>query len=206
MNRRACIALLGAAAVWPFAARAQQRAVPVVGVLSSGSPEAFAPRVSALREGLRETGYDEGRNVALEFRWAEGRYDRLPALAAELVERKPAVIATIGGTPAALPAKAATSVIPVVFQVGGDPVELGLVASIGRPGGNLTGVTSLGAELAPKQLEVLHEITPAATAAALLVNPTNPAITQGVIEKMREAARIRGLELQLLHASSQTEF
>jgi putative tryptophan/tyrosine transport system substrate-binding protein len=203
IRRREFIMLLGGAATWPLAARAQQ--VPVVGLLSSGSAEAYAPRVRTFRQGLQEAGYFEGRNVAIELRWADGRYERLPALAADLVSRRVAVIATIGGTTAAAAAKAATSTIPIVFQLGADPVETGLVASLGRPGANVTGVTSLGAELAPKQLELLHEIIPGATAAALLVNPTAP-IADLVTRSVQTAADKLGLQLHVLHASSETDF
>ena len=203
MRRRRFIALLGGAAAWPLAARAQQ--TPVVGMLSSGSAEGFAPRVRAFRQGLHEAGYVEGRNVKIEFRWADGRYERLPALAADLVSRGVAAIATIGGTPAALTAKAATPTIPIIFQLGADPVEVGLVVSLSRPSGNVTGVTSLGAELVPKQLELLRELIPSTAAAALLVNPSAP-IAESVTRDAQSAARTLGLQVHVLHASTEADF
>ena len=203
MRRREFITLLGAAAAWPLAARAQQ--TPVVGLLSSGSAEGFAPRVRAFRQGLHEAGYVEGRNVKIEFRWADGRYEGLPALAADLVSRGVAAIATIGGSPAALAAKAATPTIPIIFQLGADPVEVGLVVSLSRPSGNVTGVTSLGAELVPKQLELLRELIPSTAAAALLVNPSAP-IAEAVTRDAQAAARTLGLQVHVLHASTEADF
>ena len=204
MKRREFITLIGGASVaWPLAAGAQQ--TPVVGMLSSGTAEGFAPRVRAFRQGLHEAGYVEDRNVKIEFRWADGRYERLPALAADLVSRGVAAIATIGGTPAALAAKAATPTIPIIFQLGADPVEVGLVVSLSRPSGNVTGVTSLGAELVPKQLELLRELIPPTAAAALLVNPSAP-IAEAVTRDAQAAARTLGLQVHVLHASTEADF
>jgi putative ABC transport system substrate-binding protein len=178
--------------------------MPVIGFLGAASPGPFAPRVAAFRQGLSETGYVEGQNLAIEYRWAEGRYDRLPALAADLVARKVDVIATGGGPPEALAAKSATSTIPIVFVVGTDPVELGLVASLPRPGSNLTGVSFLNVELMPKRLELISELVPQASAIALLVNPNNP-LTKPMIRDMQEAALTKGVQLHILKASSESE-
>jgi len=207
VRRREFITLLGgaAAATWPLVARAQQQALPVIGFLNSGSPDADKYRVRAYRQGLSETGYIEGRNVAIEYQWADGHNDRLPAMAADLVQRGVNVIVT-GGTPATLAAKAATTMIPIVFILSTDPVEAGLVASLNRPGGNLTGVTGLNVELAPKKLELLHELLPAAGAMALLVNPSNPTAAQNESRAVGAAARTLGLQLHVLHASAEGDF
>src|SRR5262249_13406432 len=204
LKRREFIALVGAA--WPLAARAQQSAMPVIGSLGSESPDVFAGRLRAFRRGLSETGYVEGKNVAIEYRWAENQYDRFPVLLSDLIRRKVTVIDAVTGTPPALAAKAATTTIPIVFVTAGDPVALGLVDSLNRPGGNITGVATLTVELAPKQLEVLHELVPTATIIALLVNPTNPTNAETLSRELQAAARTLGLQLHVLHASSERDF
>jgi putative ABC transport system substrate-binding protein len=204
MERREFIVLVGGtAAGWPLAARAQQAAMPVIGFLHGASSEGYNPMVTSFRQGLKETGYVDGHNVAIEFRWAEGHYDRLPAMAADLVHRQVALIVT-GGTPAALAAKAATSTIPTVILVGVDPVQLGLVGSFNRPGGNVTGIALLTVELEAKKLELLHELLPTATAIALLVNPTTP-LTESETRVLQDAARSLGLHLHVLNASTEAQ-
>jgi putative ABC transport system substrate-binding protein len=206
MRRREFITLLGGATVaWPIAARAQQRAMPVVGYLGAESPVAFASRVRAFRQGLSEAGYAEGRNVAIEFRWAEGQHDRLSALAADLVRLQVAVIVAPGGAPAALAAKSATTIIPIVFEMGADPIKIGLVGSLSRPGGNITGVTSLSVEVTPKRLEFLHEVIPTAAMIAVLVNPTSPT-TDSQLRNLQASANARGLQLHVLQAGRERDF
>ena len=206
MKRREFITLLGGAtAVWPLAARGQQPALPVIGFLNQASPDGYRRMVTAFRQGLQESGYVEGRNVAIEYRWAGGHNDRLPAMVAELVQRQVTVIAATT-TPAALAAKAATTSIPIVFEMGGDPIALGLVASLSRPGGNVTGVTQLNVEVASKRLELLHELLPTAIVTALVVNPTNPAVTEVVLRASQAAAQRLGLDLHVLNASSESDF
>jgi putative ABC transport system substrate-binding protein len=202
MKRREFITLLGGAAVWPFAAHAQQAAMPLIGFLSARSAADSAQLLVAFRQGLKEAGYTEGQNVTIEFRFAEGQYDRLPALAADLVRRQVAVIAAISGTPAAFVAKAATSVIPIVFANGANPVEFGLVAGLNRPGANLTGVTFLAMATIAKRLEVLRELVPTATAIAYLANPNNQ-IAEGETKETETAAHSLGLRLHVLNASAE---
>jgi putative ABC transport system substrate-binding protein len=205
MRRREFITLLGSAAAWPLAARAQQPAMPVIGYLGPSSFEKSAgTSLKAFKQGLAESGYVEDRNVIIEYRWADDQYDRLPGLAKELVQRRVAVIAA-AGSPVALPAKAATSVIPIVFMIGSDPVELGLVQSLNRPGRNLTGVAYLNVEVAPKRLELLHEFIPAAKSIALLVNPANPVVAEGQAKELEAAVRARALRLLVVHATNALE-
>jgi putative tryptophan/tyrosine transport system substrate-binding protein len=204
MRRRDVMILLaGAIGGWPSAARAQQKAMPVIGFLANGSRISLAGFIAAFSQGLRETGYVEDQNVAIEYRLTEGRYDRLPALIADLVERKVDVIAAIG-TPTARSAKSTTSAIPIVFNVGDDPVESSLVASLARPGGNLTGVTTLNIELHPKRLELLSELVPQAKVIALLVNPMGPQ-TERIVRQAEETAVAKGLQFPVLNASTESE-
>ena len=203
LNRREFIRLLGGAAVgWPLAARAQQKAVPVIGFLGFGSLENFGPFLTAFRKGLNEAGFVEGQNVAIEYRWAEGQYDRMEKLAADLVGRRVAVIAVPGSPPGARAAKAATSTIPIVFGVGEDPVKLGLVASIARPGANATGINFLTAEVVAKRLAVLHELLPGAARVAALINPSDAIRAEAVRNDLEAAVRTMGLQLQILNAST----
>jgi len=202
MRRREFIGLMyGTAATWPLAARAQQKAIPVIGFLDPASPGARAAFMAAFRSGLAESGYVEGENVAIEYRWAEGENNRLPTLAADLVRRQVTMIAATGGIPSAQAAKAATTTIPIVFQTATNPVEFGLVASLNRPGGNLTGVTTLGVEVGPKRLELIHELVPTATVIALLINPTST-VSETLAKELLPAARTLGLQLHVAHAST----
>ena len=210
MERREFIALIGGGVLLLAAklkrARAQQAAMPMVGILAVASPEANAIRLRAFREGLSTAGYVEGQTVNIEYRWAEAHTGRLPELAARFVEEQVAVLVIAGGTPAALAAKAATASIPIVFSTGADPVQAGLVASLNRPGGNVTGVTSLNQEVAPKRLELMHELLPSVTSMALLVNPAVPAIAEPVSRRSQAAAQALGLKLHIVHASNDHDF
>jgi putative ABC transport system substrate-binding protein len=204
LRRRGFIALLGGMAAWPLTARAQQPEMPVVGFLHPATPGPYTHVVAAFRQGLKEADYSQGQNVVIEYRWAEGHYDQLHAMAADLVRRQVAVIAALGGTPTALAAKAATSIIPIVFDVGVDPVQSGLVASLNRPGGNVTGVAILSTELEAKRLELMHELVPTAGIVAVLVNPTNP-IAEHEIRGMQDGARSLGLQLYVLNANNESD-
>jgi putative ABC transport system substrate-binding protein len=205
MRRRQFITLIGgAAAAWPLAARAQQPELPVIGLLSGGTPAGYAPYATALRQGLKEAGYIEGQNLAIEYRWAEGRNDLLPALAADLVGRPVAVIAA-AGVSAALAAKAATTTIPIVFEGGQDPVGLGLVTSLNRPSGNLTGVSNFSAVLVAKQIELLHEMLPNSTAIGVLVNPTSPSLAESTARDAQAAGRALGKQIHILNASTEDQ-
>jgi putative ABC transport system substrate-binding protein len=203
IRRREFMTLLGAASSWPVAARAQRPALPVVGFVNAGSSD--APLGAAFRKGLNEAGYVEGQNVTVEYHWLEGQFDRLPALMADLVRRRVAVIATPAGNLAALAAKAATTTTPIVFGVAEDPVKLGLVASLARPGGNLTGINFFTAELAAKRLALLHELVPKAVRIAVLVNPANTPAAESVLRDIPDAARVMGLQIKVLNASTRSE-
>jgi putative ABC transport system substrate-binding protein len=205
MRRRTFISLVGCAAAWPLAVRAQQSAMPVIGFLGSASSDLWANYVRAFQQGLGETGYFEGRNVAIEYRWAEGENERMPGLIVDLLRRPVNVLAVPGSTPAALAAKATGTTVPIVFAVAADPIQLGLVASLSRPGGNITGVVTLNVEIAPKRLELLHELIPTAASFALLVNPANPVLAEPVLEHVHVAARTLGVKVDVLHASSEAE-
>jgi len=206
LRRREFITLLGGTAAWPLAVRAQQPVMSVVGILAGVSAEKVVPYVAAFRQGLADTGYVEGQNVAIEYRSADGQYDRMPVLVANLIQHPVTAIVIFGITPAALAAKAATTTIPIVFLTGADTVKLGLVASLNRPGGNLTGVTVLSADLGPKQLELLHELLPKATLIALLVNPTNHTFNEALSRDLQAATSRFGLRLHVLHASTERDF
>jgi putative ABC transport system substrate-binding protein len=205
VKRRQFITLLGGAAAWPLAARAQQPVMPVVGFINAGAANASANRVAAFRKGLSEAGYAEGQNVMVEYHWLEGHYDRLPAVLADLVRRRVAVIATPGSTEATLAAKTATGTIPIVFGVAEDPVRLGIVASLARPGGNATGINFFGVEIDAKRLGLMHELLPKATRYAVLVNPANAANTQATSKALKEAAPALGLDVLFFNASTPAE-
>jgi putative ABC transport system substrate-binding protein len=205
MRRREFITLVGGAtAAWPLAANAQQPPMPVIGLLDSTSPEVHPNLLRSFRQGLNETGYIEGRNVSIDYRWSDGQYSRAPDLAADLVKRQVTVITAIDGSPSALAAKAATGTIPVIFRIGADPVALGLVNSLNQPGGNVTGVTTLTVEVGAKRLEVLHQVVPTATAIALLLNPTSP-FAETLTRDVQTAARMLGLRIDVLNASTERE-
>ena len=206
IRRRQFITLLGgAAAAWPLAARAQQPAMPVVGFINGGTADAYAPFVAAFRKGLNETGFVDGQNVRVEYHWLEGKYDQLPALMADLVRRRVALIATPASGPAARAAKAATSTIPIVFSVAQDPVQLGLVASLARPGGNATGLNFFSREVAAKRLRLLHDLVPKAVRVAVLLNPANTGSAEATLREVQEAAPAMGLQIQILKATTIAE-
>jgi putative tryptophan/tyrosine transport system substrate-binding protein len=205
LKRREVLSLLGAAVACPFAASAQQPAIPVIGLLESRSSDVVVDRLRAFRQGLKDNGYVEGDNVIITYRWAENQLDRLPELAAELVRRRVAVIAATGGATTVFAAKAASATIPILFLTPEDPVRLGLVVSLARPGGNLTGINFLNAELAAKQLEFLRELVPGAARIALFVNPNNPTSTETTLRDVQGAAHIMGLQIQVLRVSTSQE-
>ena len=206
MRRRDFIKLIaGSAAAWPLAVRAQQPAMPVIGFVNVASAKDYTPQLSAFLKGLSESGYVDGRNVSIEYRWAEDQNDRLPAMVADLVHRQVAVIVATT-TPAVLAAKAATTTIPIVFEMASDPLQLGLVASLNRPGGNVTGITQTNVEIAPKRLQLLHELVPTASVMAVLVNPANPTLAETATKKVQAAARTLGLELHVLNAGTERDF
>jgi putative tryptophan/tyrosine transport system substrate-binding protein len=205
MRRREFINVLGSVAAWPLAARAQQPTMPVIGFLNSQSPEGYAEPLRGLRQGLKESGYVEGENLAIEYRWADNQMERLPELAAELVGRRVALIITTGGPSSALSAKAATTAIPIVFNIGDDPVKVGLVASFARPGGNLTGVSFLGIELIAKRLELLRELVPGTARVGVLVNPADANIAQATLRDTEAACRTMGLQFQVFNADNSRE-
>jgi len=204
MRRREFITLAGGAAAWPLAARAQQSAMPVVGFLGAPSAAPYARYVAAVHQGLKEVGYVEHQNVAMEYRWADSQYDRLPTLAADLVSRRVAVIIPIGGAPAAVAAKAATSTIPIVFNLGADPVGLNLVTNLSRPGGNITGIAMMIVEMETKRLELLHELVPASSSLAILLNPSSPQ-AQTQEKQAQQAAQVVGRQVLVLKASTEQE-
>jgi putative tryptophan/tyrosine transport system substrate-binding protein len=203
VKRRTFIAGLGMGVAWPLAARAQQGAMLVIGILYPSSRDLTEERLAALRQGLSDSGFVEGRNVAIEYRWADDQYDRFPAMAADLVRRQVSVIHA-AGIPAVMAARAATTTIPIIFSGGFDPVAAGFVASLNQPGGNLTGVTALGVELVPKRLELLHELVPKSTVVALLVNPANPS-SETTLKNAQAASHTLGLQLRVLHASNERD-
>jgi ABC-type uncharacterized transport system substrate-binding protein len=206
MKRREFLSLLGGgAAAWPLAARAQQPAMPVIGFLGAVSPDGLTERLRGFRQGLKDSGYGEGENVAIEYRWADNRLDLLPGLATDLVRKRVAVIVAAGGTAPAIAAKAATTTIPIVFMVPEDPVQLGLVASLSRPGGNLTGANIFIGELVPKRLELLRELVPAMTRVAVFVNPANPARAASQVKEAEQAGRAMGLQIQVFNAGTGRE-
>jgi putative tryptophan/tyrosine transport system substrate-binding protein len=209
MRRREFLAFMGAmgaAAAWPLSARAQQSATPTIGFLGSESADAWAPRLSEFRRGLSELGYVEGQNLTVVYRWAEGRNERLPAMAADLAAQQVKAVIAPGSTPAALAAQAATKTIPIIFEIASDPVEIGLVASLNQPGGNITGVTTLNSEINVKRLELLHNLVPASSVLGLLVNPTNTKLAAANAKSLQTAGQQMGLELRVLNASTADEF